>query len=189
MQLFLAVRLVLCWKRSSRAWRLSSWQSSVFFFSVRKKYLNIHVYYSIFFKMKSVKEKTYQMLSHSLLGQTSSVENRNIFLFSTQVSIYSQTTATATARLLAFKNSRLHALSIDTLYISPCNCHSVKVMETLFVQLLQHSEQIWQKISCLTTIKEGGTLEREASVTLKRTDDTVQIKDTVKQAKDNISLT
>lgn len=42
---------------------------------------------------------------------------------------------------------------------------------------------------CLTTINDGGTLEREASVTLKRIDDTVQIKDKVKQTKDNISLT
>lgn len=33
MQLFLTVRLVLCWKRRSLAWRLRSWHSSVFFFS------------------------------------------------------------------------------------------------------------------------------------------------------------
>lgn len=62
-------------------------------------------------------------------------------------------------------------------------------METLIIQQLQYSEQFWQTIMCLTTINDGGTLEREASVTLKRIDDTVQIKDKVKQTKDNISLT
>lgn len=42
---------------------------------------------------------------------------------------------------------------------------------------------------CLTTIKDGGTLEREASVTLSRTDDAVQIKDKVKQAKGKLQQT
>lgn len=53
-------------------------------------------------------------------------------------------------------------------------------METLIKQL-QHGEQFWQTKMCFTTIKDGGTLEREASVTLQRTDDTVQIQDKVKQ--------
>lgn len=42
---------------------------------------------------------------------------------------------------------------------------------------------------CLTTIKDGGTLEREASVTLSRTDDAVPIKDKVNQAKGKLQQT
>lgn len=42
---------------------------------------------------------------------------------------------------------------------------------------------------CLTTIKDGGTLEREASVTLSQKDDAVQIKDKVKQAKGKLQQT
>lgn len=65
MQLFLAVRVVLCWKRRSLAWRLSSWQNSVFFFSVSEKDIRgaeaecniLFTAFSIFF-MKQQKKRT-----------------------------------------------------------------------------------------------------------------------------------